>query len=336
MQKAPRVSVVVSTRNRPDHAAECIATILANDGPEFELVVVDQSDDSGTEAALARYVNDPRLRYVRTEGRGLSVGRNLGIELASGEIVAFTDDDCRVAKNWIQRLAAVFAADPETSGVFGRVRIPEGTFQSGGHAAHFEPVHGFIQGSFPSPGTEIGIGANMAFRREVLQQVGPFDPLLGAGAPFQSGEDDDIFFRVLRAGLKVACAPEPEVLHLGVRKGGEIRSLFAGYHLGLGAALYKHVRLGDLEGIRSYLSWLGYFLAICAKNLMRGVKPIGIRMTLNYLRGAALSYRYGLDRGRRIYVERGRRGRRNGGPLKVSTGLRPNQHSPGTDRQVAR
>ncbi len=299
----PEISVVVSTRNRPDHASECIATILDNHGPAFEVVLVDQSDDSATEAAIAGQICDGRLRHVRTGGRGLSAGRNLGIELTSGPIIAFTDDDCRVAKDWIECLSAVFTADPDASAVFGPVRVPEGTFQKAGYAVHFEAERTSFQGAIPSPGTELGVGANMAFRREALDLVGPFDPLLGAGAPFQAGEEDDIIFRVLRAGLKVVCAPEPDVLHLGVRTGAEIKSLMEGYHLGLGAALYKHVRLGDVAAARSYLRWLGYFFAICSKNLLRGARPLGLRMHLNFLRGAVLSYRYGLDRVRKIYVD---------------------------------
>ena len=97
-----RVSVIVPTRNRPAHAAACIRSILAIDG-FVELIVVDQSDDRATADAVSA-IDDRRLRYVRTGTRGVSHARNLGMELSSGEIVAFTDDDCRVKADWIERL----------------------------------------------------------------------------------------------------------------------------------------------------------------------------------------------------------------------------------------
>src|SRR6266480_373161 len=89
-----RVSVVVPTRNRPTHAAACARSILATDR-FVDLIVVDQSDDRSTEEALAAIV-ERRLRYVRTETRGVTKGRNLGMDASDSEIIAFTDDDCRV------------------------------------------------------------------------------------------------------------------------------------------------------------------------------------------------------------------------------------------------
>src|SRR5262245_3707531 len=87
------VTVVVPTRNRADHAAACVATILKNAGFD-ELIVVDQSDGPETRQALTSF-DDTRLHYVQTDTRGVTSARNIGIELSRSSIVAFTDDDCR-------------------------------------------------------------------------------------------------------------------------------------------------------------------------------------------------------------------------------------------------
>src|SRR3954452_24930699 len=118
-----RVSVVLPTRNRAQHARECAETILANDGL-LDLMVVDQSDTSQTEDALGT-ISDPRLSYVRTDTRGVTISRNLGIDRTRGEIVAFTDDDCRVASNWARTIASIVGGDPEAAVVCGRVYVPD-------------------------------------------------------------------------------------------------------------------------------------------------------------------------------------------------------------------
>src|ERR1700704_3309464 len=99
----PRISAVVPTRNRPDHAAPCAGSILSNAGDDFELLIVDQSDDTATERALAAYDGDHRFRHIRSFSRGASAARNVGVEQSTAPIIAFTDDDCRVSTDWLQQ-----------------------------------------------------------------------------------------------------------------------------------------------------------------------------------------------------------------------------------------
>src|SRR5262245_7608869 len=101
-QRAVRISVALVTRNRADQALACAKTILSNDGFE-QLFVIDQSDDHETNVAIGT-LSDARLRYIRTELRGVTSGRNLGVDLAQGDVIAFTDDDCLVAPDWIPAL----------------------------------------------------------------------------------------------------------------------------------------------------------------------------------------------------------------------------------------
>jgi glycosyltransferase involved in cell wall biosynthesis len=301
-RKALRVSVVIPTRNRRDHALACATSVLANTG-FVELVVVDQSDDTSTEEAI-RELRDPRLRYVRTPTRGVSNSRNLGIELTDGDIIAFTDDDCRAAPDWVQNLARVFESDPQAAVVCGQVRVPEELYELG-FAESFEPKVREVQGEYPPFGGDWGITANLAVRRDVVARVGNFDPILGAGAPLRSGEEPDFIFRVLRAGLKVVNAREASVDHLGVRTpGAESRRLIRGYGVGTGAAFFKHVRLGDLDALGVYLGFIGANVRRAASGMLRGKRPEGLGYLYAFLSGSVTSWKYKIDPELKRYVPR--------------------------------
>lgn len=292
------ISVVVPTRNRLEHALPCAETILRNSGVS-ELIVVDQSDGTATRDALAT-LREPRLRYFHSELRGCSNGRNMGVDLARGDVIAFTDDDCRVAPDWAERLAQVFRRDPAAAVVCGTVHVPEELWTRGS-ASSFEPKTSVWQGSFG----DWGITANLSVRRQVLDRVGCFDPMLGVGGPLKSGGEPDLLFRVFRAGLKVVNAPEVVVEHLGVRAPGEAsRALWRSYGLGTGAAIFKHVRLGDPLGIRLYLQWLWACGLWSAGTLLRSGRPTGLGYTVAFVAGSLRSFRFRVDRRTRMYTAR--------------------------------
>jgi glycosyltransferase involved in cell wall biosynthesis len=106
----PRIAVVVPTRNRPHHAEPCVRSILANRERDLELVLVDQSDEDTTERAVAVHRLDSRFRHLRSATRGASNARNIGIQASLAPIIAFTDDDCRVAVDWIARMIRALSA----------------------------------------------------------------------------------------------------------------------------------------------------------------------------------------------------------------------------------
>jgi len=295
----PRVSVVVPTRDRAEHVKHCVPTVLAN--PELhELLVIDQSADASTEEALKPFAG-PKLRYVHSDQRGVTNGRNLGIELSTGDAVAYTDDDCRVPPDWVTKIAGLFEADPEASIICGRVLIPSSNAQ--GFTTSFEPVVRDWQGRYPPPDRDWGITANFALRKEVVARIGHFDPVLGAGAPLRSGGEPDFIYRALKAGMKVVNAKEVEVEHLHARAEGEAsKKLLSNYASGTAAAFIKHVRLGDLTAARIYLKHLSGCAKLMLINAAHLHRPLGIGYTLAFLEGSVKSFSYRVDRKRRLYV----------------------------------
>src|SRR5690242_3334414 len=123
----PHMSAVICTRNRPDTISQAVASVLANDYPAFDLTVIDQSTTDATEAALKPLVStDSRLRYFHVNESGLSRAYNTAIRRTSGEILAFTDDDCIVPRDWLAAIVRAFAADGEADLLYGRV-LPAST-----------------------------------------------------------------------------------------------------------------------------------------------------------------------------------------------------------------
>jgi glycosyltransferase involved in cell wall biosynthesis len=302
MSDAVNISVVVPTRNRPDHAAECARRLVDCAGLE-EVVFVDQSDDAETQLAIDK-IGDPRIRCVPSDLRGATNGRNVGIAETSGRFIAFTDDDCRVSPGWLTEIRRIFDADADAAIVCGRVRVPD-EIAAQGFAIGFDPVVREWVHEFPPPDRDWGITANLSARRETFDRIGTFDSMLGPGAYLRCGEEPDLLFRALRAGMKVVNASEVEVDHLGVRAfGQESSELFDMYGTGTGAALVKHVRLGDRAATVLYLRHLARSCRAVAAALVHRRRPLGLRYLLAFLDGTVRSFRFRVDRQRRMYAPR--------------------------------
>ena len=287
------IAVVIPTRDRGANAAEAAKAVL-RDRSEFELVVVDQNSNDETEEALRAIEPDCRLRVIRSPLRGISNARNTGVAAASAPIIAFTDDDCRPCPGWASSMLRVFD-DPDAALVFGRVHLPPASHVNG-FGVSFEPERRVLQGEVPTPDAGVGIGANFAIRRWVLEQLGGFDPLLGVGAPFfRAGEDLDLLIRAVHAGHRVVNARECDVLHLGVRRGADIRPLAIHYQVGTGAALGKHARLTGLAGLRDALRWTRFYTSEAVRNTARQRRS-KLGAPCYFVAGALLTLRYRMDR----------------------------------------
>ena len=300
----PELSVAVPTRNRPDDLRQCVATILANPEQAMELIVVDQSDGSKSADALRDFSNDGRLRYHATQSRGQTRGRNEALALARARIVAFTDDDCRVANDFVANVRGFFSAHPDVSLAFGRVVAPPELWERG-FVATFDAEERIMPGAFASPVTPWGIGANMAVRVSDALRVGAFDPNMGPGALVPVGGDElDFTMRIIGAGLTVAHTRAFEVTHLGVREGAAGRGQFGGYSSGAGAAYMKNLRLGTPGVGKLFGSWLVHHGSGAVLGALRGRRPLGLGMMISTLKGALGVARLPLDREKKAFAPR--------------------------------
>ena len=116
----PILSVLICTRNRADKLKRAVDSVLANSFTNYELIVVDQSTDGRTAAALAT-IDDDRLRYIHTDTVGVAKSRNIAVRESRAEIVVYTDDDCVCHGEWLASIYAEFQNDPSVEAVYGRV-----------------------------------------------------------------------------------------------------------------------------------------------------------------------------------------------------------------------
>jgi glycosyltransferase involved in cell wall biosynthesis len=200
------ISVVVPTYNRGAALSVCLEALLAQDYPDYKILLSDDGSTDDTAQVAARY---PRIVYLRRENRGPAAARNRGIERARGEIVAFTDDDCRVPPNWLSRLADGYRRYPEVAGVGGYLDPPDDVVVRNLFARYerFTTFELYGQGraevvgglhDYPGGGT-----SNMSYRQSVLEQVGGFDEWF----PYPAAEDHDLRVRVHALGYSLLHLP---------------------------------------------------------------------------------------------------------------------------------
>lgn len=248
--KLPRTTVVVATRERADVLGRALDSLLAQDHPDFRVVVVDNAPLTTATRDLVERDHAGRVTYVHEPVPGLATAHNRGVAATDSPVVAFTDDDVVADPRWLSALTAPFAADPRTGCVTGlilpaRLTTPAQVLleSHGGFAKGFvprlydpaapppdDPLFPFTAGSF-------GSGANMAFRTSALRAVGGFDPATGTGTPARGGDDLYAFVRILTAGHRLRYTPDALVWHHHRESWQDLRNQAYGYGAGLTAYL---------------------------------------------------------------------------------------------------
>lgn len=137
------ISVVLPTRNRREEVPLAIQTVLAQEYRNWELVVVDDASTDDT-ARVVDAIGDDRIRRVEGEGRGVSAARNVGLDHAEGDVVAYLDDDNRMDRLWLKAVAWTFWQRPRAEVVYGARVIDDsgrayGASASAIPALQFEP-----------------------------------------------------------------------------------------------------------------------------------------------------------------------------------------------------
>ena len=250
------ISVLICTRNRATSLDTTLRQFFeqrVSGAYAIELVIVDNaSTDRTRQVILDCAARHPEVRYV-FEGRpGLSHARNSALAAARGDLIVFTDDDIRPNPDWLDEIHGEFARDPALGLLAGRVLLAH----DGLLKVSYQPSTDRQEFVFPASGN-FAIGANMAFRREVFERVGLFDPRLGAGRWFAGAEEVDLFYRALKHGYRQLYAPNVLVHHDHDRTTlRQVCSMEYSYGKGLSGHLIKHALQGDGTAFRRFLRLL--------------------------------------------------------------------------------
>lgn len=220
------VSIILPTI-RAGTIADAIEAILRQSDNNWELIVVPQGNDDAMLKMLGDYrARDPRVRYVHTPKKNVSHARNIGMLEARGEIIAFTDDDCEVAPDWIAVMREIYMQNSDIHYLGGEVVAPPSKQPwriSTCPSAHVLNAKYYpLRDNWRAPEGFYMIGANISLRREIARKVGPFDEVFGAGAGAQFGscEDQDFGLRAEALGIGIMTSKRLVVNHTTGRRYG--------------------------------------------------------------------------------------------------------------------
>lgn len=219
MGKNVEVSVIVVCFNEEKNIGACIESILKQDFPGFEIIVVDgNSTDRTVEIVRGYEKSDNNIRVVVNEKRTIASNRNVGVRHAKGKFIAFTDADCIVPVNWLSVLVSGFMEN--------RARYPDMAAVGGGNvppenASGFLAALGIVQNTFlGSLGSVQGkryekphfvpslATLNVLYEKDKLEKAGLFDEAMG-----NICEDADMNYRLRKNNYQLLYLPDAYVVH---------------------------------------------------------------------------------------------------------------------------
>jgi glycosyltransferase involved in cell wall biosynthesis len=210
-----QLSLVICTRNRASQLAESLRSLTKLQYPDlWELVIVDNGSKDETQEVIKSFGKSLLVKSVIEPRAGLGRAHNRALAIARGDIIAFTDDDCYPAPDFLSSIARCFEEDPRLGFIGGRVLLYDpsdyrSTIQEKDSRQNLAPGEFFPTGLIH--------GANFACRRKALEVINGFDDRFGPGTPFVC-EEVDAMARMLACGWPGAYDPRPLVYHHHGRK----------------------------------------------------------------------------------------------------------------------
>lgn len=237
------VSIIICTRNRAGQLRRALAALGAIETRrQWEAVIIDNGSTDET-ASVIREASErcPHIRYHSESEVGLGAARDTGWRISKGDILSFTDDDCYVARDYVDAVYDAFLDRPEAGFLGGRITLFDPSDAPVTIDLRDQPAE-IPSGIFVTAGAIQG--ANLSFRRVTLERIGGFDRRLGAGTAFPC-EDIDVVAAAVWAGISGGYDPRPVVAHHHGRTATDIPALNESYDRGRGAYYMKYLMRSD-------------------------------------------------------------------------------------------
>jgi GT2 family glycosyltransferase len=275
---------------------DTIRSVLLQDYPNFELLVVDQSArHTPAVERFLRNVEDSRYSYYLVTPPSLPAARNFGLAQARGEIVIYVDDDVLLDPGFIEAHVQAYQRMEQLGALGGRVRYPNETVSNQLctllEDGSWKGTYDYLQ----EAELTAAVGCNMSFRRSALEGIGGFDPGYEGSA---QREESDACFRVRRQGYRVRFEPRAALSHLVASAGGcrdespmwdskfyyQSETLFHLKHLGPGLLFKFYGKvlrnyLWPLKGSARFGTRLAAFFTGASRGMARALFPKKLQPT---------------------------------------------------------
>lgn len=230
------VSLIMPTLNRFDDIYIFMDSLLEQTYKNFELIVVDQNDNDKVKEIVDKYVDCLDIKYIKSNKKGLSYNRNLGIDVAKGEVLAFPDDDCVYKPDTIEKAINFFEKNQDYK-IYSCKTLDfdekEGFIKMNDGICEIKSTN--ISFTVCSITFFVNFGSNDSYTR--------FDERLGVGAEFGAGEETDYVLELLNRGFKGRYFGD-DIIHHPVKKHSKSRAKYErdfNYGRGFGALCKKEI-----------------------------------------------------------------------------------------------
>lgn len=278
------ISVIVCTYNRSNylrHLLECFREQTIPSDVKWEVIIVDNNSTDDTSDVVHEYLrlNDFIILYVRENIQGKSFALNTALRYVSGKIIAFTDDDVLLDKNWLKTVYDTFQ-EFDCDGLCGRILLE---FPQKPPKWLKKELWGFLGYLYYGDKVlqiknEPVFGGNMAFTREIIDKTGGFNTEIGRSGNELSGREDTEFAqRIIETGGKVMYQPSAIVWHIMDKKKFR-KSYFKKLHYYEGMTA---VKLSDLEVKRNFAGIPLFILSLLGRSFLKYIKNPTLRMQMN-------------------------------------------------------
>ncbi len=245
------ISILICTYNR-SHAIrdslKSIGTALQNvPNLKTELIIIDNNSTDDTSATIKSWIENNKeikAKLLLEKKQGLSHARNCGLRNSTGDLVIFTDDDCRMTPNYIEKAYAMHKKDKKPVFRGGNVQLGDPkdfpvSIRTGTQLIECKLEENTARHQHMGA---LLMGCNMIIPREIINNIGDFDTRLGAGTNLFGAEDTDYYYRAYLAGYVVQYVPGLSIIHYHGRKTmTDVHDIKRGYLIGTGALYTKYI-----------------------------------------------------------------------------------------------
>lgn len=200
-------SIIIPTHNRPDKLADCLESLSLLDYPrdQFEVIVIDDGSNTSLKSVVAPFVDQLDLALLKQTNAGPAAARNTGAEKAKGKFLAFTDDDCTPAPDWLQKLAEHFTEVPVRA-IGGRIL---NTLSKNLYSTTSQIIVDVAYAHYNANPNQTRFFAS----NNLTVPAGPFHAIGGFDTTFKTAEDREFCDRWQRHDFQMTYVPEALVYH---------------------------------------------------------------------------------------------------------------------------